>query len=270
MEPNSEFVVTSTITFRPQRVPPRCRKPRPVKEVFTHEFRIPSVTSDDAPVVALVPDDRNYYGAPVGEDAPLRAHGGLLYTAETRGRQPVMAGTDAFRATASHETWQDSEYAAIDEAGRSFKGILIIDGQVWKTTPEPAYAIVTMGMGGNHGGTYLEIDYAGRYDRKFPLTDYDSAVEAAVAFATKRRDTNTIGIIRKTPKATILDPSAFNIPTEADALASAHAEIRALAKQAREILSGKLTRTSLVTVKDLTEKATNILWQHDIEELSAE
>lgn len=266
----NDFVVTSTITFRPHRIPPRCRKSRPVVETFTHEFRIPCVTSDQAPVVALVPDDRNYYGAAVGEDAPLRSHGGKLYTAETRARKPVMAGSDAFRAKDAHECWAAWEHDAIADAGKGFEDILIIDGEVWKTTPEPAYAIVTMGMGGNHGGTYLEIDYAGRYDRKFPLTDYDSAVEAAISFAEKRGDTNTIPIIRKTPKATVLDPSAFKIPTEADTLASAHAEIRALAEQAREILAGKLTRARLVTVKDLAEKASNVFWQHDIDELSAE
>lgn len=266
----SDFTVTSTITFRPHRIPPRCRKPRPVLETFTHEYRIPCVTSEEAPVVALVPDDRGYYGAPAGEDAPLRAHDGKLYTAEMRGRQPVKAGSDAFRATDSHESWNAWEYEAIQEAGKRFTDVLIIDGEVWKLTVEPAYAIVTMGLGGSHGGTYLEIDYAGRYSRQYALTDYDAAVEAAVAFATKRGDTNTIGIIRKTPKATILDPSAFKIPSETDSLAAARAEIRTLAAKAREILSGTLTRASLTEAKDLAEKAASVFWHHDLEEFDAE
>lgn len=264
------FTVTATVSYRPHRIPPRCRKPRPVLEAFTHEFRIPCVTSEEAPVVALVPDDRGYYGAAPGEDAPLRAHDGKLYTAEMRGRQPVKAGSDAFRATDSHESWSAWEYEAIQEAGKRFTDILIIDGEVWKLTAEPAYAIVTMGLGGNHGGTYLEIDYAGRYSRQYALTDYDAAVEAAVAFATKRGDTNTIGIIRKTPKATILDPAAFKIPSETDSLTAAAAEIRALAEQARNILSGTLTRANLTEAKDLAEKAASIFWHHDIEELPAQ
>lgn len=270
METMSDFVVTSTITYRPHRVPPRCRKPRPVTESFTHEFRIPCVTSDEAPVVALVPDDRGYYDAPSGEDAPLRAHNGKLYSAVTRGRKPVLAGSDAFAATHRHERWQSWDAEAIAEAGKSFNDVLIVDGQVWKPTAEPAYAIVTMGMGGNHGGTYLEIDYYGRYARRFPLTDYDAAVEAAVAFAEKRGDTNTIPLIRKTPKATVLDPSAFKIPTEAETLAAAHADIRALVEQAKELLSGTVSRGTLGTVKDLTEKASTIFFQHDIDKLPAE
>jgi hypothetical protein len=270
METTSEFIVTSTITYRPYRVPPRCRKPRPVLETFKHKFSIPCVTSGEAPVVALVPDDRGYYGTPTGMDAPLRAHDGKLYTAEMRGRQPVRAGTDAFRATDTHESWDAWEYEAIQEAGNRFRDILVIDGEVWKVTPEPAYAIVTMGLGGNHGGTYLEFDYAGRYSRQYALTDYDAAVEAAVAFAIKRGDTNTIGIIRKTPKATILDPSAFKIPSETDTLAAARAEVIALAAKARDILSGTLTRASLTEAKDLAEKAASVFWQHDLEEFTAE
>lgn len=270
METMSDFVVTSTISFRPHRIPPRCRKPRPVTESFTHEFRIPCVTSKEAPVVALVPDDRGYLGAPAGEDAPLRAHGGKLYAAEMRGRHPALAGSDAFCASRTYESrhaWADD---AIRDAGKCFQDILIVDGQVWKTVTEPSYAIVTMGMGGNHGGTYLEIDYQGRYSRQFALTDYDAAVKAAVAFAEKRGDTNTIPLIRKTPKATILDPSAFKIRTEADALASAHADIRSLVEQAQSLLSGDLSRSTLMSVKDLADKAASVFFQHDIDKLPAE
>jgi hypothetical protein len=270
METMSDFTVTSTITYRPYRIPPRCRKERQVLETFKHEFQIPCVTSEAAPVVALVPDDRNYYGAPVGEDAPLRGYDGKLYIAETRGGKPVMAGSGAFRARNEYESWHAGRYEAINEAGKRFSDILIIDGEVWKPIPEPAYAIVTMGMGGNYGGTYLEIDYAGRYDRRFPLTDYDGAVAAALAFAEKRGDTNTIPNIRKTPKATILEPTAFKIPSETDALAAAQAEIHALAEQARNILSGTLTRASLTEAKEMAEKAANVFWHHDIEELPAQ
>lgn len=269
METMSAFTVKSTITYRPHRIPPRCRKPRPVVETFTHEFRIPCLTPEQAPVVALVPDDRGYYGVPAGESAELRAHGGRLYVAETRGYQRVMAGSDAFRATATHESWDAWEHGAIEEAGKRFTGLIIVDGEVWKPTPEPAYAIVTMGLGGNHGGTYLEIDYAGRYERRYALTDFDAAVEAAVAFATRRGDTDTIAIIRKTPKATVLDPGAFTIASAADALDAARAEIRALAAQAQTLLTAPLTRAGLNDARALAEKAAGICRDHDIEELPA-
>ncbi|QOD05958.1 hypothetical protein [Pseudarthrobacter sp. BIM B-2242] len=269
MEPSPDFVITSTISYRPYRIPPRCRKPRPVEETFTHEFRIPCVSSEDAPIVAWVPDDHGYLGAPAGEDAPLRAHNGQLYAAQARDGRSTKAGSGAFPATRHYESRDSWDSQAIREAGKQFENILIIDGEVWKTAKEPAYAIVTLGMGENHGGTYLEIDYAGRYARQFPLTDYEAAVEAAVAFAQKRKDTGSIPIIRKTPKATILDPSVFTTPSAAERQATAETEIRTLVGKARNVLSGQLTRMSLREVKDLMDEVSELMSQAGVDEVHA-
>ncbi|MET1154516.1 hypothetical protein [Arthrobacter sp.] len=45
-----QFTVTADVDYRPFRVPPRCRKARPVPETFKRHIDIPSVTSEDAPV----------------------------------------------------------------------------------------------------------------------------------------------------------------------------------------------------------------------------
>lgn len=269
MEPAPDFIVTTRITYRPYRIPPRCRKPRPVEEAFTHEFRIPCVSSDEAPVVAWVPDEHGYLGAAPGDEAPLRAHNGQLYAAQTRGGTPIKAGSSNFPATRNHDSHDSWQPEAIREAGRQFEDILIIDGEVWKAAKEPTYAIVTLGMGGNHGGTYLDLDYAGRYANSYPLTDYDAAVEAAVAFAEKRGDTQSIPIIRTAPKATILDPSAFTIPTGAERKAAAEVEIRTLIGKAQGILSGRMTRLDLREAKDLLDKVSELMSQAGIDELQA-
>jgi hypothetical protein len=266
------FTVTSTITFRPYRVPTRCRKARPVQETFTHEFAIPSVTGEEAPVVALVPDDRGYLGSPDIGDAPLRSYGGQLYTALTGGRDSIAtAGTDRFPSATTHESWSAAEFEAIEEAARDFKGILIVDGQVWKTTSEPSYTIMTMGLGGNHGGTYLELSFMdrGTPSRQFPLTEYDHAVESAIAFATKRGDTDSIRMIRETPRATILDPSAFKIPTEARRLAQGEEQARGLIREATRLLIGTATHDALWSAKKLIEEADSLMYQHGIEEVPA-
>jgi hypothetical protein len=267
MEPTADFLVTSTITYRPFRTPPRCRKPRPVPETFTHEFRIPSVTSEQAPVVALVPDELGHYGARPGETAPLRSYGGKLYAAQKSGAQITRAGSAGFPATTRHESFNNWQHEAITQAGKDFTGLLVVDGGIWKVTPEPAYAIVTMGLGSNHGGTYLEIDYFRRYTRVFPLTDYDAAVEAAVDAATKRGDTNAIAGIRKAPKATVLDPTAFSLPSEADRRARAEADVRGFVEKARGILDGPLTRTSLTDVKELMDEARSAMAAAGLDEL---
>ena len=257
------FTVTATVSYRPYRVPPRCRKARPVEESFKHHIGIPAVTSEDAPVVALVPDDRGYLGTARGGDVEMRGHDGDLYVALIDGDKPVVAGSAKFPAAVKHASYEHDSYEAMREAEKTFKGILIIDGQVWKVAEEPFYTIVTMGL----GGTYLELAFMdrGMGARRFPVTEYDHAVESAVEFAQKRGDTGSIQMIRETPKVEVLDPTAFKIPTEASRLAGAEAEVRAMVAKATGLLSGPVTRDRLRDVKKLIEEADGMLWQHGLD-----
>jgi hypothetical protein len=164
----------------------------------------------------------------------MRCFDGRLFVALTDGASPVMAGSKGFPAAVMHTSYEHDSYEAKAEAEKNFNGILIIDGQVWKSAEEPHYTIMTMGLGGNHGGTYLELSFfdRGMTGRRFPVTEYDHAVESAIEFAQKRQDTNSIQMIRNTPKVTVLDPTAFKIPTEASRLAGAEKEVRALVAKA--------------------------------------
>lgn len=265
------FTVTATVSYRPYRVPPRCRKARPVEESFKHHIGIPSVTSEDAPVVAIVPDDRGYLGSARGGDVEMRAYDGQLYVALTDGEKPVTAGSSKFPDKVSHASYEHDSYEAMTEAKKQFNGILVIDGEVWKVAEEPSYTIMTMGMGGNHGGTYLELSFMDRglTGRRFPVTEYEHAVESAVEFAEKRGDTNSLRMIRETPKVTVLDPSAFKIPTEAARLALAEKEVRDMAARAAALLTGPITRNSLDDAKKVIEKAASLLWQHGLETVAA-
>jgi hypothetical protein len=261
------FAVTAEVAYRPYRIPPRCRKERPVDETFKHHISVPSVTSEDAPVVALVPDDRGYLGSSRGGDVAMRCFDGRLYVALTDGDKPVVAGSPKFPTKVTHTSYEHGSYEAMCEAEKDFAGVLIIDGQVWKSAEEPSYTIMTMGLGGNHGGTYLELSFfdRGLTGRRFPVTEYDHAVESAIEFAEKRGDTNSIRMIRETPKVTVLDPTAFKIPTEAARLAGAKEDVRALAGKAAALLGGPVTRDSLRTVKKLIEEADGLFWQHGLE-----
>jgi hypothetical protein len=264
------FTVTADVAYRPYRIPPRCRKERPVDEVFQCHIDIPSVTSDEAPVVAIVPDGRGYLGTARGGDVDMRCFDGLLYVALTDGDKPVMAGSPKFPAKVTHTSYEHGSFEAMVEAKKSFNGILIIDGQVWKSAEEPSYTIMTMGLGGSHGGTYLELSFfdRGMTGRRFPVTEYDHAVESAVEFAQKRGDTNSIRMIRETPKVKVLDPAAFKIPTEASRLAAAEEEVRALVVRAAGLLAGKVTRDSLRDAKKLVEEADSLIWQHGLDSVA--
>lgn len=264
------FTITANVAYRPYRIPPRCRKARPVDEVFQYHIDIRSVTSDDAPVVAVVPDDRGYLGSARDGDVPMRCFEGRLYVALLDGDNPVVAGSPKFPAAVTHTSYEHDSFKTMVEAKKSFAGILIIDCQVWKSAEEPSYTIMTMGLGGNHGGTYLELSFfdRGNTGRRFPVTEYDHAVESAIEFAQKRGDTHSIRMIRETPKVTVLDPTAFKIPTEASRIAGAEAEVRALVAKATALLAGPVSRDSLRGVKKLVEEADSLFWQHGLESVS--
>lgn len=260
------FTVTADIAYRPYRIPPRCRKARPVDETFTHRIAIPAITSAEAPVVAIVPDDRGYLGSARGGDVEMRAYAGQLYVALLDGDKPMPAGSFRFPDKVTHTSYEHDQYAAKVEAKKQFDGLLIIDGQVWKTAEEPSYTIMTMGLGGNHGGTYLELSFMdrGMTGRRFPVTEYDHAVESAVEFAQKRGDTNSIRMIRETPKVTVLDPAAFKIPTEASRIAGAEDEVRAMVAKASALLAGPVSRDTMRDVKKAIEEADSLFWQHGL------
>lgn len=265
------FTVTAEVAYRPFRIPPRCRKERPVDESFKQHIDIPSVTSAEAPVVAIVPDDRGYLGTARGGDVDMRAFDGKLYVALTDGDNPVVAGSPRFPSKATHTSYEHESFKAMSEAKKSFDGILIIDGQVWKSAEEPSYTIMTMGLGGNHGGTYLELSFMdrGMTGRRFPVIEYDHAIEAAIEFAEKRGDTNSFRMIRETPKVTVLDSAAFKIPTEASRLAGAEEQVRALVAKASGLLTGPVSRDSLRDVKKLIEEADSLFWQHGLDAVAS-
>jgi hypothetical protein len=261
------FTITANVAYRPYRIPPRCRKARPVDEVFHYHISVPSVTADEAPVVAVVPDDRGYLGSSRGGDVDMRCFDGQLYVALLDGDNPVMAGSRMFPAKVTHTSYEHDSFKATVEAKKSFDGNLVIDGQVWKSAEEPSYTIMTMGMGGNHGGTYLELSFfdRGMTGRRFPVTEYDHAIESAIEFAEKRGDTNSLRMIRETPKVLVLDSTAFKIPTEASRIAGAEAEVRALVAKATAVLAGVVSRDSLRGVKKLVEEADSLFWQHGLD-----
>jgi hypothetical protein len=272
MSKPSLFTITAETTYRPFRVPPRCRKPRQVEETFTHTVTIPSVTSADAPVVALIPNDRGHLGAPGGGDAELRADDGKLWTVVTEEREcsspTVVAGSDHYPSTVHTSYWIEYSRDAAAEFESGYRDFLVIDGMVWRQTKEPAYCVLSLGMGNNHGGTYLDIEVPApdkRQDRIFTLTDHEGAIAGALAIAERYGDDQSYERIRNTPKATILDPSAFKVPTEAQRIAKAEDEARQLAAAATAVLRGKLSHETLQEAKKLLKDAESVLWKHGLD-----
>jgi len=82
-------------------------------------------------------------------------------------------------------------------ARKENRNFLLVDGELYKTTNEPRYEIVTFGLGHNHGGTGMFCSY--HYNPNICKDSYFSALqgEQAVAYANKvaagRGDTNYVG-----------------------------------------------------------------------------
>ena len=74
---------------------------------------------------------------------------------------------------------------------------LLVDGELYTQTTEPRYCIYTFGLGHNHGGTALSVDYGYNpnisKDCYFSALDGEKAVKEANETAARRGDTKDIG-----------------------------------------------------------------------------
>lgn len=90
-----------------------------------------------------------------------------------------------------------SRDAVIKKLRADMSNYILVDGELYRSTTEPRYCIYTFGLGHNHGGTSLSVDY--RYnenigkERYFSALDGEKAVEEANRIATRRGDTNYVG-----------------------------------------------------------------------------
>jgi len=89
---------------------------------------------------------------------------------------------------------------------------LVIDGVVYAKTGEPRYVLMTFGLGHNHGGTSLMIDYSYNpninKDCYFTALERKEAVKTARETALKRSDTDSIDRIGKYYNIKVLIPEA--------------------------------------------------------------
>lgn len=90
-----------------------------------------------------------------------------------------------------------SRDAVIKKLRADMSNYILVDGELYRTTAEPRYCIYTFGLGHNHGGTSLSVDYhyninIGK-ERYFSALDGEKAVEEANRIAARRGDTNYVG-----------------------------------------------------------------------------
>ncbi|MHA7274901.1 hypothetical protein ACX80Z_15960 [Arthrobacter sp. TMT4-20] len=72
------FLITIELTYRPYRIPPRCRNARQVPDTELRYVRIPIVTLEQAPVAVRIPSQRYSEVEDSSQDVVLRAWNGNL------------------------------------------------------------------------------------------------------------------------------------------------------------------------------------------------
>ena len=91
---------------------------------------------------------------------------------------------------------------------------VIIDGVVYEQAKEPRYVVITFGLGHNHGGTSMFVEYCYNSNisknRYFNALDREQAVELAKNIATSRGDTDDLPRIGTTCNIEVLIPDAVH------------------------------------------------------------
>ena len=108
------------------------------------------------------------------------------------------------------ETTRD---AVIKKARADLRDYLLVEGVLYNRVSEPRYCIYTFGLGHNHGGTSLSVDY--HYNPNISKSRYFSAlqgteaVEGANRIAQGRGDTKDVG--RFKPEIIVFMPELVKV-----------------------------------------------------------
>ena len=94
-----------------------------------------------------------------------------------------------------------SRDGVINAAQTDMNCYILVDGELYVVSSEPRYVVNTFGLGHNHGGTSMFVEYG--YNPNIRKENYFSALdsEKAIAYANKvavgRGDTNDVGKFKK-------------------------------------------------------------------------
>lgn len=94
--------------------------------------------------------------------------------------------------------WLDKDHdraSVLKRAKADMAKRILVDGELYEKTVKPEYFILTFGLGNNHGGTGMFVEYPARRDCgwHFPATKGAEAVAMANKIAARRGDTNDVG-----------------------------------------------------------------------------
>lgn len=203
--------IKTWIKYEESYIPPRCRKPRYNECEDYVDINLSEATMND---LQLAFEDTSYFGA-----GKIYFYRGKLWAqaklrnaswAEEHGFQNPLdeliynhehcSAYFRFGFDREHYGKDTSRQAVVEQANSDINRYLLVDGVLFEESAEPRYCIYTFGLGHNHGGTALSVNYG--YNINISKDCYFSALqgEEAVAEAKKialgRGDTESVRRIK--------------------------------------------------------------------------
>lgn len=198
--------IKTWIKYEESYIPPRCRKPRYTERDEYVDAELCEVKPED---LRLAFEDNSYSGK-----GKIFFYNGKLWSKVKRGGficDPGERGISTVLDELKHRNencscffpreWRDGEHPDREKmliaVKHEMENFILVSGEVYEQTNEPRYCINTFGLGGNHGGTGMFVEYHYnpniRNDNYFSALDGKKAVEYANAVAAGRGDTNDVG-----------------------------------------------------------------------------
>ena len=249
---NNVFSFYADVMYARQYLPTkRCRNARTMTMLASHQFHIRKISSKEAPVAFKVTAfeanriirlvNGTLYGTIIQSGGyrfdnflqPLLWEVRWQYQSLVDEQAPkghmanyfIDRPYDMNKSVTLSDTFDENCQKIQKHLDQKF---LIIDGDLWVKTDEPRYEVVTMGLGHNHGGTamFIEYDYNENIskDSYFRADQFKEAYDYAIKVAENRGDTDSAARFKEELKTKeyldyieVCIPEAVNINPQKEA-----------------------------------------------------
>lgn len=198
--------VRTWIKYEESYIPPRCRKPRYIPCEEYVDITLAEAKAED---LQLAFEDTSFFGA-----GKIFFYKKKLWAC-AKLRNPVLSKEQGINTPLEDLLWthehcsfyfrfdfdrrvgkDTSRKAVMAKAREDMQKYLLVDGVLYQQINEPRYCIYTFGLGHNHGGTSLSVNYGYNpnipKDRYFSALQGDEAVAEANRIAAARGDTDSV------------------------------------------------------------------------------
>jgi len=212
-------------------IPPRCRSSREYSRLHTLHGYIATATKEEAPVAFILSKTRPGPGIVPKSGQEIRLYFGRLFTKVTRDIKTLNQLIRHYNTCYGQQNPPPGDshilHANTAELEENFQeelnDYLSIDGQLYTRCEEPAYKIITQGLGGDHGGTSLCVEFDPT-NGCYPAGQLAAATAKAKEIAKERQDKRNIWLTPSEGFIHILIPEAARYRFRSGDIGNTHAK----------------------------------------------